>query len=215
MRKVEITRLRILLILFFSCQNQMSQSNNVESDSVTKNKSNLFKVSSIDSSGFIRTMTKKVGLDNLEKGYNEVQIRFWLIYDFSDTSQIVILKKRENLWYAEKYTYLIKSKKSKSDTTVITHSVVLPKSRGEYLLKKFSELKLEELPDFADLTKGNYDLAHGDLVTVEYAKTQGYRVFSYIDPGAFRDKWWQAENMEKILLLLEVEFGIKKFRSSK
>lgn|GEM_PF-3303968 len=86
-----------------------------------------------------------------------------------------------------------------------------PKSGWTELKQKLLQLKVLSLPDYHTIPE--YDqVADGDAVIVEVSSKKVYRIYSYQEPRMFQNKFWQAANMERILELIEKEFGFKPLR---
>jgi hypothetical protein len=150
---------------------------------------------------------KQLGLDSLENGFTNLQIRVW--YDFSLVRErkLVVITNKDTNWVATVYdlqvdwdgqTETILSKKVKQ---------VTPKSGWGNFSKKLLDLKVLSLPNQNDIPSygGGND---GRTYNVEVATKNQYRFYGYWEPQEYQDKFWQAKNMADILKLFETELGV-------
>lgn len=167
--------------------------------------SNVFK--------FVTQMAHKLKIERLDTGFKQTQIRIWCSYSFIDSSQLVVLKKVNNEWSAQLYTYFFKRFNDFNgvDTIVSKQPSLIPQSGWRKFLKSLRKLKIEELPDM-DRLNNTFIISEGDAITVEIATINKYRLYSYVNPKEFENKWWQAKNMENILVLIEYELNFKRIR---
>lgn len=150
---------------------------------------------------------KQLGLDSLESGFSDLQIRVW--YDFSLVRErkLVIIKNENASWAAMIYdlqvnwdglTETILSKKIRQAT---------PKSGWADFSKKLLDLQVLTLPNQDDIP--NYGGGNdGTTYSFEVATQNQYRFYGYWEPQEYQDKFWQAKNIVDILRLFETELGI-------
>lgn len=156
---------------------------------------------------------KKVGLLNLENGFDSLQIRLWYGYAFKDSSQLIIFRKNKDQWSGEFYNLLYKMTErgdsiKSIEKTVSKHD---PKSGWNYLVSRLLALKIDSLPDKSRIS--DYpSITDGDGVVVEIATVDQYRIYFYNTPSLAQTTIWQARNMEQILELIENQFAFKRLR---
>lgn len=154
---------------------------------------------------------RKAGLNTIENGYNQLQIRLWYGYSFNDTSQLVILKNNKSNWIAELYTLKYKYNMSSDSILSITKEVVKrnPISGWQSFIESLTKLEILNLPDY-HLMPEYYLYTDEGEVTVEIATPQKYRIYHYPSPVLRQDRIWQAKNMKQILILIENEYKFKR-----
>lgn len=160
-------------------------------------------------------MASQLNLDSLELGFDSIQIRIWYGFSKSDSSQIFIIKNQNNKWSAEsiilKYLWndtMYESSISDTITKINYHTVNWSK-----FLKELFDLKITDLPDM-DKIEGYKDIdgIDGNDCVVEIATQKKYRFYGYWYPGKFKDEYWQAGNMMRIIELIEREFSFRPLR---
>ena len=150
---------------------------------------------------------KQLGLDSLENGFHNLQIRVWYDFALVRERKLVVITNKDTNWTATVYdlqvdwdgrTETILSKKVKQ---------VTPKSGWANFSKKLLDLKVLTLPNQDDVP--NYGGgADGRTYNVEVATKNQYRFYGYWEPHEYQDKFWQAKNMVDILNLLEQELSV-------
>jgi hypothetical protein len=151
-----------------------------------------------------RQKVKKMKLDNLENGYDSLQIRIWYDYELKIEKNMLIIKCQNGVWSAISYIY-----EDRGDTIAKFRKEHLsPKAGWNSFINELYALKIATLPDMHQIPgmEGGLD---GITYNIEYATKYQYRYYGYWGPAEFQDKYWQAKNMVKILNLIEKEFGIK------
>ena len=217
-RKLGCVGFIMVMCLLVSCNSSNADSTPEEaietSDTVTKE-------IPLDRSGKPRSyyrnkpiLEQYLGLSSLESGFDSLQIRIWLGYAFKDSSQLIVLSNSKGKWIGQVYS-LVYEMNSKGDSiTNIMKEVKLaePKSGWKYLIEKLFILNILTLPDYHSI-HGYYQGADGDAVVIEVSTKNRYRIYAYHEPNTVRTKFSQAENVEKILELLEREFQFRRIRN--
>jgi hypothetical protein len=156
---------------------------------------------------------KLLGLSSIENGFDSLQIRLWYGYAFNDSSQLAVLTNSKGKWSGQFFTLVYHLSELGDSIKSITQKAEFrePKSGWTELKQKLLQLKVLSLPDYHTIPE--YDqVADGDAVIVEVSSKKVYRIYSYQEPRMFQNKFWQAANMERILELIEKEFGFKPLR---
>jgi hypothetical protein len=151
----------------------------------------------------------KVGLESLENGYDSLQIRFWCGDSFSDKLQLVVINKTQRGWSAAFYVFIYHYDQKHDSVLFISREYEKnnrdPKSGWKSFGAALYGLKIDSLPDQIDIPdyQGCND---GEGVSIEFATTRIYRFSNYV---CFRSQpnIWQAKNLEKILSVIEEQFG--------
>ncbi len=150
---------------------------------------------------------EKIGdFPSLEFGFDSLQIRIWYGASFSDSFQLITLKKMSADWKAELY-FLKYNYDEKRDKLISLNKRVeakLPKSGWGNFIKKIYDLKILTLPN-AESLPGFAECFDGAGITIEVATIKEYRIYNYPCLGSFL-KIWQCRNALEILELLENEF---------
>ncbi len=156
----------------------------------------------------------KLGLKTLENGYDSLQMRLWYYYTVTDTSQLIIFKKTDDVWTGE-IIYFIENFYQKNDSANIKKNVienVKPKTGWNKFSKKLSTLQIYTLPD--DTKIPNYPrISDGEGIIIEIGTTKKYRIYHYNVPRIAQDSIWQAKKIEKILELISYELNFKQLSS--
>ncbi len=202
----------IMLLFFFSCKGQAQSSNSsiVFADTTKPFKKEIptYKNGRVNIFyELAKTKQKQLGLDSLEKGFDNLQIRVW--YDFALVREriLVIITNKDTVWTATIY-YLNVDWDGKTETILSKRiKQVTPKSGWAAFSKKILDLQIITLPnqdDVKDYGRG-FD---GRTYNVEVATKNQYRFYCYWEPQANQNKHWQAKNMADILDLFEKEFAL-------
>ena len=156
----------------------------------------------------IKDKQQQLKLDNLEKGFENLQIRFWYDYALVSEKVLIIIKNIDSTWKASVYNYKVDWDGRKETVLSKKISSVKPKSGWEIFLKKLLDLKILTLPDEKDLTDygGHTD---GNSYHVEIATKNQYRFYGYGEPQHYKDRFTQAQSMSDILNLLQEELGVE------
>lgn len=155
-----------------------------------------------------RAIELKIGLLPLEGGFDGTQIRIWSGHARSDTLQFLTVTNFDSIWSAKFYT-IIYQMSDKYDSTISFSSVALaktPVSGWNYFIDSLLKLKILELPDYSRIDRYNVP-SDGGGPTVEIALKSRYRIYSL--PGIYvNDEIWQAQNMVRIMKLIEDELQL-------
>jgi len=154
-----------------------------------------------------KTRQKQLGLDSLENGFDNLQIRLW--YDFSLVRErkLVVITNKDINWTATVFDFQVDW--NGHTETILSKNVkqVTPKSGWQDFSKKLFSLNVLTLPNQHDIP--NYGGgADGRTYNVEVATKNQYRFYGYWEPQDYQDMFWQAKNMADILKLIEDELGV-------
>jgi hypothetical protein len=167
---------------------------------------------------FVSFMANKLNISKIDSGFKSIQIRIWFGLQSVPKGQLFLLKNANGKWNAQLFNYhIIHNEKNYRiiDSVTYDYSNVSPKSNWSSVYNKLTDLKLMELPDMDSIAGSIMDFLHGDAVVVEVATNKKYRLYSYIDPEDFADRWWQAKNMSEIVNFIQKEFGFKRIKQIK
>jgi hypothetical protein len=204
--------LTIAPLLFVSCKGQLRSSNSptVFIDTTTS----FTKEIPVQKNGAVnvfyqsaKSKQRQLGLDSLENGFDNLQIRVWYDYALVRERKLVVLTNKERKWTA-KVCYLQVAWDGKTES-ILTKKIikVKPGSGWETFSKKLLNLKIVTLPDQNEV-KGYGQGFDGKTYHVEVATKNLYRFYGYWEPQQFQGRFWQAKNMADILQLLETELGV-------
>ncbi len=160
----------------------------------------------------LKKMERAAGLDFLDSGYADLQIRILYSITLDDRVQNFILKRHKGKWNAIiniwKYGF------GKNDNAEIPHFIsakvyeVYPESDWETVFKKLNELGIFSLPDEDNLDQQRPSPNDGDGYSVEIATKNMYRNYGYSNPSSLDDVW-QIKKFLEIMKLLHNEFGFE------
>lgn len=153
---------------------------------------------------------KQLKLDELQSGYDSLQIRIWYDYSMFDIRKLLVIKRTNAKWTAT--TYLMKVDWNSSDLTETVKRKQLknlsPKSGWDNCIDKLYALQIMSLPNMDNIPGLEDNWTDCNSYNVEVATSVQYRFYSYHLPVKFQSNYWQAKNMVEILRLVETEFGI-------
>jgi hypothetical protein len=151
---------------------------------------------------------KQLGLDSIENGFNNLQVRIW--YDFSlvRNRKLIVITNRDTNWNAILYDLQVDWDGRKE--TILSKNVkqLSPKSGWAFFSKELLALDIVTLPDQDDI-KEYYGGKDGRTYNVEVATKNQYRFYGYWEPQEYRDRFWQARKMIDFLKLIEMELGVR------
>lgn len=156
---------------------------------------------------------EKIGIYTLENGFDSIQIRIWYGYAFNDSAQLVILKNSKSIWSGE-FLSLVYNLNDKDNflKSISKSSVIKEPLKGwDSLITLLNKYQITTLPDDSKIN-GYPDMTDGDGVVVEIATKKSYRIYSYKQPSMVKDKISEANQMEKILRVIENEFSFPRLR---
>jgi len=154
--------------------------------------------------------SRLLGLDNLEKGFNNLQIRIWYDHSLVRFRQLVVIKNIDSIWTATVYKILVNESGGKLAPKYETRSITLPpKSGWKTFMKNLIKLNIMTLPDCTQIKGYNFG-EDGTTYVVELATKNTYSYYSYWEPVWANKKFWQARYMGHIIALLEKELGVSK-----
>ena len=192
-----------------SCDSQgKANFNKIQPDSVLKdipvgNRGEYF-----SSYIFTRQIEKKLNLDELEKGYDSIQIRIWRGFANTDSSQLIILKSQNDEWkgFVGNFKFFFNER---NELISINKKIEQksPRSSWNGFMRRINEMKINDLPDCNELS--NYpQISGGENFIFEIATKRKYRIYNYPEPDMAKDEIWQAKNVIEIFELIEYEFGL-------
>lgn len=156
---------------------------------------------------FIQRDLKGTGLMNFKSGYDSIAIRVWYNYE-TDEQDVIEIRKHCNGWIGE-YTKIIRyAENGKVYSKIGEKRQLYPKSGWDSFTKKIFGLGIITLPDFSDIP--DYDPAtDGNAIDVEIATKEYYRIYTYLQPRTKKRDIKEANTLEIILKLIEIEFDFK------
>jgi hypothetical protein len=155
-----------------------------------------------------RNWVRTLGLNSLENGTSNPEIRIW-----EDSAvffgRLFIINYLNASWKAELIRYRYLSTASSIPDSLAGERVKLtePKSGWTRFLNKLLDLEILTLPDYKILP--DYFMATDEnFVKVEIGKLNYYRCYEYPDPY-WRRNYREARQMIQILEFIKKEFSIK------
>ena len=203
--------LTITLFFFVSCKGQkQSNSTNAFVDTTKPFKKEIPKYKNGDVSIFYELAKAKqsqLGLDSIENGFENLQIRVWYDFALVRERKLVVIKNEGANWSATVY-YLQVDWDGKTET-ILKKKIkqVKPKSGWTVFSKKLLDLQILTLPNQRDI-KGYSLGTDGRTYNIEVATKNQYRFYGYWEPQEYQNKFWQAKNMSDILKLFETDLGV-------
>jgi hypothetical protein len=157
----------------------------------------------------VRYAERSYNLDTIENGIDSMEIRIWLGYGLIDSTQVIVLRNKDNSWKAFFYT-IVPHYMPPLDTPVsvdIFKREVFPKRSWGLVLDSLFKDDILTLPDDSKIP-GYEWVFDGGTISVEISTLSGYRLYSY-STLSNDEKPPQVLKMENIMNLLTNEFDIK------
>jgi hypothetical protein len=159
-----------------------------------------------------------VPIDSIGNGYDSIQIRVWQVQGLFGHRQLYAFKNDGKRWTGYFYELMIDSNfgngrgsreflRGPIPFDLTKFKKLNPKIGWQQFIDSLIILKILDLPDFTkDL---GMQTIHSDTspIIIEIATKHNYRYYTYFDVDFFSDKFWQAKNMFKILMLIYNQFG--------
>ena len=142
----------------------------------------------------IRESSEVLGLRDLQKGVDSLEIRIWFFRAKRDrTFGKLHIYSYENGWNGQA---------SYGSTTLVE---ILPKSGWNSFISKLLKKNIMTLQNQRDIEGFNLMIFDGDTYCVEVASKDTYRFYSYNSPDMTK-KYKDARKMNRILRLIKREF---------
>lgn len=152
---------------------------------------------------------KQLGLDSMENGFENLQIRLW--YDSSRARgrerKLLVLINHDTTWTAKLYSMQL----AWDGDYIVSNKVrqIAPKSGWPFFIKRLLEFQVVTLPNMHGIPGLEDNWKDGESYHIEVATKMQYRFYSYHLPEEFQDQYWQAKNMVNILKLFTEEFAVR------
>ena len=153
----------------------------------------------------IRQKINLLGLDDLEEGFDSIQIRVWNDYWLTDLRDVFIFKLQNTEWSGE---FIAMNVDGEEKIKKIDKIGITPKSGWNQFIDSLQEKQITTLPNMRDIGGLNTKVNDGETHSVEIGTKKYYRFYSYDSPRFFQEHW-QAKNMTEILELINKEFWQK------
>jgi hypothetical protein len=164
-----------------------------------------------------RQLVKQRKIDSLIVSFDSLHIRLWNIdYLFGSRDLYEIFKSNS---VCKGYYYLLKTETKYSngqgDREYLSGPVpmeieevkeIQPKHGWKKFIDSLNALKIFTLPDMDEIPQMEIKWTHPNWTFVEISAIDHFRFYGYADPNRFSDKFWQANNIEKIKYLFYSEF---------
>jgi len=162
---------------------------------------------------FSKQKEKQLGLESAELSNDSLIFRVWITNPVGRRGQphgLIEIKHDFSKWTANLYAmYVDFNAKNLSETIVKFDKIdISPKKNDwDFIVDSLYRLKFDALPTDQVIQNYNSDYIN-DLPTFsfEYATKNQYRFYQYNNAEQRSSKFWQAENVLKILELLDDEF---------
>ena len=210
--------IRIISIFYFSlilisCSNHSSR-DNLQTDTIVKD----IPENKLDSQ-FIelrRRVEGSLGIENLENGYRDQQIRIWLP-DSINQEKVIILKDSGAIWrgmlitleyvYESSIQPHVKKRDSLLSIRKVASEIISPKSGWKTFIDSLMVLEILTLPDIGKLP-GYTFMTDGVWLTVEIGNNKSYRTYSYELSPENVQRFIEVKKIIKILNLVDSEFRL-------
>ena len=153
--------------------------------------------------------SRQLGIQNMENGYDSLQIRIWYNYPLTNLRELVVLKYTNKKWWGVYYRMNVEWDSSNMTETIVNFDkkFIFPKNGWENLISKLFQKEITELPDMKTIDGVKDYWTDGTTYNIEIGTEKKYRFYSYHLPNKFLE-FSQARNMVDILGLIETEFNV-------
>ena len=154
----------------------------------------------------IREDERKLGLQNLENGYDSLEIRIWLGHSLAIKRNIVIIQRHGNNWNGRLVTFTktgLENLHGKFKTEV---KEMTPKSGWDCFIRNLLLSRLTTLPDANDIIGYTSCGEDGLPYYFEIATRDTYRFLAYCNIDDNVEKFGEARYVADISRLVEKEF---------
>lgn len=157
-----------------------------------------------------KSIEKNLGLEEIDMGFNGEEVRIWIGYGFTNTSQGLVLRKMatDKEWHATFFHFSYIRKKSGEAVEVkkkIWHNLK-PKNGWDSFWSKLNETNFLYLRDYKELyteqTNG------GEGFKVEYANKKIYTAFGYVDLFTIENKFEDVDQAKKAITFINDELSL-------
>jgi hypothetical protein len=207
-RRIEINWHFILLnVIFFGCQSRPIEPRFVRD--IPKHK---YEASTLLSG--VRATADSLGLDDLENGYDSLQIRIWFTYR-SDSEQVLIIKRNNGHWYGSfclaSYS-LTPMGDSISRYTIHFFKPILRQDWSDILdtLLKFNIMTLQDEEEVIGMDGiiSKSKTGNGSVI-IEIADRHKYKLYFYAAPANFKKQFKEAADICHMVEFLSNRLGIR------
>jgi hypothetical protein len=163
----------------------------------------------------VRATKDSLGLDNLEDGYDSLQIRMWFTYSLSDSEQVLTIKRNNAHWYGNfcLASYgLTPMGDSISRYTIHFFKPILRRDWGDIVdtLIKFNIMTLPDERQVISLDSINsQSKPRSGSVIIEIADQYKYKLYFYVLPVDFKEQLKEAADVCHMVEFLSNRLGIK------
>ena len=163
---------------------------------------------------WMKILTEKSKIKNLEEGIDSMCIRLWFSGSFRDTVKVIELKNENHIWTHNRYDLIVHYKdfwKDQLDVKLVSKTQTKPKSEWSTIIDSLFKLGITKLPN--DLAITHYTIPnHGNDVMIEAATKDYYRLYNLPIVQFGENKTIEeAQKGIGIIRLIESEFDFKSY----
>lgn len=197
----------LFLIVFLSCKGR--EKHNYEILSIC----NVEKVIPINKTGsqnswykYTKQKSEQLKLDNLECGYDSIQIRIWFNYSLAIENHLVVIKKSRLGWKGELIKMKVDSENNQDFDKILEFNVsaINLNEKWDVFFKKLLSLNITEIKNSED------NGADGVTYCVEIATKDRYRFYRVWSPEYTMKTSVDSDNMVQIIQLIQLFFGFNR-----
>lgn len=159
-----------------------------------------------------RALADSLGLDNLEKGYDSLQIRIWFNYDRKDTFQVLSIKRNNAKWYGSFCVASYQLNENQDSLARYFKITFEPERRDDWgvIVDSLVQYHIMTLPDQHKVIPIDaYPFDGGNGVMVEVADAHQYRIYGYELSSLFKERFKEVAEVGKIVNFLSNRLGIR------
>ncbi|MBP6023421.1 hypothetical protein [Ferruginibacter sp.] len=201
----------IITSLFISCNQKGSDNNTNQKINFGDSIKEYINPNKDISVPYIQRIILAAGLDSLDNGYEDMQLRIWLGHSLAIKHDIIILKYKNNKWHGERLSFS-KVGNSLFDTKIkiLFYEKIFPKSGWSTFFNMVENSQIfTALKDDTPLNCCNSGGADGILYTFELATKNKFHLHSYSNPTSDGPNNVHSKEVLAFANLLEKEFGFE------
>jgi hypothetical protein len=154
-------------------------------------------------------LIRLLNLRSIENGFDEFQLRIWFLNSTVDTQQLIVSKKHDRNWSGEFYNFLLKyNNKGDLKSANKWMQAKQPKSGWQVFVDSLLATGIEDLHDFTSIRSGYFGATNPDIVSVEIATTEFYRIYEYPNFN-MNTNLAHPSKLAKALELIRREFDLR------
>lgn len=160
---------------------------------------------------YIQRIILAAGLDSLDNGYEDMQLRIWLGHSLAKKHDIIILKYKNNKWHGERLSFTkVGNSMFNTKIKILLYEKIFPKSGWSTFFNIVENSQIfTALKDDTPLNCCNSGGTDGIVYTFELATKNKFHLHSYSNPTSDGPNNIHSKEVLAFANLLEKEFDFE------